>query len=280
MLMTNWRRSFWALCMATFASVSIVMPAIAAERVALVVGNSAYRFGALKNPVNDAHDIALKLRSLGFSVTLLRNVSFRSMLTAFQEFVRDSENHEVRLVYYAGHGLQYKDGNYLIPIDADIKEEADIARQTVAFDAIAERMAQLIGGVNVFILDACRDNPFGNRFAVASDGRRIRLRGAVLSEIRSGLSAPRRTRAGSFIAYSTEPGSTARDNALGRNSIYAKHLLSRIDTPNLRIDDLFMKVRTAVVAESQGQQVPWEQTSLQTPFCFRVSALGECGTKN
>jgi len=250
------------------------------DRTALVIGNSAYRFGPLKNPSNDARDVAAKLTGLGFSVVLLENVSFRDMLTAFQEFTRRAQASEVRLVYYAGHGLQYRDGNFLIPVDAELKEEADIPRQTVAFDAVSERLAQVEGGVNILILDACRDNPFSSQFGIASDGRRVRLRGdPAPTGTKAGLAAPRRARAGSLIAFSTEPGSTARDAAGGRNSIYAKHLLSLIDVPNLRIDDMFMKIRTEVVAETQGLQVPWEQTSLQRPFCFRESGARGCGNR-
>ena len=261
----------WAI-----GSFLVAAAACAAERVALVIGNSAYRSDPLKNPANDARDMAEKLRGLGFVVTHLEDVGFRQMISAFQEFSRSAEKYDVRLLYYAGHGLQFKDSNYLIPIDADLKTETDISRQAVLFDDLAERLAQIKGGVNIFILDACRHNPFSNLFAYGASGRRIQLRGLATPEPNIGLAPPKQAGVGSFIAFSTQPGHIALDNPSERNSTYAKHLLKHVDATDLRIEDLFQRVRRGVREETQGRQVPWEQTSLEQPFCLKSSGRVGC----
>lgn len=248
-----------------------------AGRVALVIGNSDYRAAPLKNPANDAEDVAKKLGQLGFSVIHLKDVRFKPMVEAFQDFARRAPKHEVRLLYYAGHGLQFRDSNYLIPVDADLKEQGEIARQTFLFDGLVEKLAQIKGGVNIYILDACRHNPFGSIVAFGKDGREIRLRGnAANSGPVVGLAPPKQAIAGTFIAFSTTPGQIAHDNPAGRNSVYAKHLLRHLDAPGVAIGDLFMRVRAGVIEETQSQQVPWESTSLVEKFCFKVGTGGVC----
>lgn len=242
------------------------------NRLALVVGNSAYHVGPLKNPANDARDMAQKLRQLGFDVVVLQDVGFKRMVDAFQDFARRAPDYDVRLVYYAGHGIRFKGSNYLIPVDADLKDEAEISRQTFRFDHLVERLAKARGGVNIYILDACRHNPFSNIIAFGRDGIELKLRGLQWQASASpviGLAPPRRTPSGSFVAFSTTPGQLSSDNPAERNSVYAKHLLRHIDSPGLTLDDMFRRVRKAVMDETQDQQVPWEQTSLVEPFCFR-----------
>ncbi len=275
-LFRAWLISFTLLTLAADGS------AEPGRRLALVVGNSDYQVaeGRLKNPANDAGDVARKLRELGFSVILRQNLEFAPMVKAFQEFIRMAPDYDVRLVYYAGHGIQFKDGNYLIPVDAHLTTESDIARQTFHFDQIVDRLAQWRSGVNIYILDACRQNPFTNVLAFGRDGRQIRLRGSTdaAASPAVGLAAPKPSGDGSFLAFSTTPGQLASDNPGERNSVYAKHLLVHLNSPGLTLEELFRRVRKAVKEETLGQQVPWEHTSLVEPFCFSVKAHLRCGS--
>jgi uncharacterized caspase-like protein len=249
--------------------------AVSEDRIALVIGNSTYTVGVLKNPANDAQDIASALRKLHFEVRYHENLTFVDMIKVFGEFSREASKYDVRLLYYAGHGFQYNDANYLMPVDAILNNAENLTRQMVIFDDLAEKLARIKQGVNVFILDACRDNPFTRSFSYGPDGRRVRIRGDQV-DLKNGLTLPKVVNTGSFVAFSTKPGDVAEDNPKGRNSIYAKHLLNHIQTPGLRIEDLFQRVRRAVRMETQGLQVPWEQTSLESSLCLSMSADGRC----
>lgn len=245
------------------------------SRLALVVGNHAYAAGALKNPGNDARDMAGKLRELGFEVVHVQNAGLKELLEATQDLVRRAPNYDVRLFYYAGHGLQYQGGTYLVPVDAVLKDKAEIATQTLRFDHLIERLSQVAGGINLYVLDACRDNPFAYALAVGRDGRQIKLRGPSPPFL--GLARPKALNGGSLVAFSTAPGQISRDSPAERNSVYTRQLLRHIDSPGLTHEQLFRQVRKVVQDETQGEQVPWEHTSLVEPFCFRVRNGQPCG---
>jgi uncharacterized caspase-like protein len=225
-------------------------PSQAAEqRTALVIGNGSYSSGPLKNPVNDAADMAATLKRLGFNVNLKKNANLETMEEAIEDFGNRLKRGGVGLFYYAGHGVQVNGVNYLIPIGAKINKESDVRFK--AFDAgrILAEMENANNGLNIVLLDACRDNPFSKSFRSASRGL------AIVSN------AP----TGTFISYSTSPGQVARDGE-GRNSPYTNSLLQYMQEPGVPIGNVFMKVRGKVKKETG--QVPWELSSLEGDFYF------------
>ncbi len=227
-------------------------PATAAEeRLALVIGNAAYSFASLKNPVNDASDIAGALQRLGFTVILKKNAGLKEMEEAVADFGNRLKKGGPGLFYYAGHGLQVNGVNYLVPVSARIEKESDVKYEALDAGRILDAMADAGNGLNIVILDACRDNPFHRQFRSLNRGL------AVLG------SAP----AGTFISYSTGPGQVALDGD-GRNSPYAGALLKSIGEPGLTIEQVFKNVRHRLGVETGGKQVPWELSSLEGDFYF------------
>ena len=228
-----------------------VAEAQAEKRVALVIGNSAYKEGgALKNPVNDARIMAAALRELGFQVVARENATKQQMERAVGEFGDALAAGAVGLFYYAGHGLQVNGRNYLVPVDANIGAESRVRLETLDADLVIEQMASVGSSVNLVLLDACRNNPFERRF---------RSGGAGLAQI----NAPK----GTLIAYSTAPGTVAADGD-GANSIYTAKLVQAIKTPGLAIEEVFKRVRIEVSRDSNDLQTPWEASSLVGNFYF------------
>jgi uncharacterized caspase-like protein len=245
--------------------------ATAGSRVALVIGNADYKVGSLKNPVNDAKAVATSLRSLGFEVTHRENASLREMLEAFQQFSMQSKAAAVRVVYYAGHGVQLRGRNYLLPVDTEIRAEEEMPNKSADLNEFLDRLGGLKQGINVVILDACRNNPFSGSLIVGPDGRRLKFRGMTPNGL-----APVEAPLGSMIAFSTAPGGVALDNPEEKNSLYTKHLLEHLASPGLPVEMLFKRVRLAVAKETGRVQVPWESSSLTGDFCFRTLAGGVC----
>jgi hypothetical protein len=224
------------------------------KRVALVIGNSAYPgLAALKNPVNDASDIAAKLRSLGFDVTLKTNVNLKQMLRAMTEFGGKLSDGSVALFFYAGHGMQVRGKNYLIPVDAEILSEAAVSSEAADADQLLDKLAP--ARVSMVILDACRNNPFERKFRSGGGGGLAQM------------NAP----AGTLVAYATAPGKTASDGT-GRNGLYTHELLSAMGEPNRKVEDVFKRVRTNVLKKSRETQIPWESSSLTGDFYFMPGA--------
>ena len=224
------------------------------KRVALVIGNAAYLAAPLKNPLNDASDISHVLKESGFEVIQVMNGSKSDMRAAIREFGDKLLTRDVGLFYYSGHGIEVKGRNYLIPVNADVQREDEVPDQSVDVGLILEKMATADKGVNIVILDACRDNPFARSFRSLSRGLAL-------------MDAPR----GTLIAYSTSPGRVAYDgDAAGRNSPYTRHLLENIRKPNVPIEQIFKEVRRSVFDNTKGTQIPWENTSLRGDFYFRI----------
>jgi hypothetical protein len=222
------------------------------KRIALVIGNAKYNIRPLQNPVNDADDVSKALKGSGFDVLDLRNASLREMTEGTRTFGDMLKTHDVGLVYYSGHGIEVKGRNYFIPVNADIKREDEVAFQSLDVGLILEKMATANKSVNIMIVDACRDDPFGRSFRSSSSGL-------------AAVDAPK----GSLIAFATSPGKVAADGD-GRNSPYTKHLVRAMQLPNRKIEEVFKEVRRAVQAETKDQQTPWENTSLSGDFYFRV----------
>jgi uncharacterized caspase-like protein len=234
------------------------------KRVALVVGNAAYRFGALKNPLNDARAMATTLQNLGFNVTLKLNADLPAMLDAMRTFLAEGKRSDVRLFYYAGHGVQLKGKNYLIPVDAEILNEEEIANKSADLNGLIDRLGEFTQGLNILVLDACRNNPFSSMTIATADGRVLRFRGATPSGLAT-MAAPQ----GTLVAFSTAPGSVAMDGVNAANSLYTQQLLANIETPGVPIEQLFKRVRMAVATQTKRMQIPWENSSIMGEFCFK-----------
>ena len=224
-------------------------------RVALVIGNSAYAKSPLANPQNDAADMAKMLEGSGFKVIRRENATLREMHLAVREFGDALTRDSTGLFYFAGHGLQVRGRNYLLPVDADIAREDEVSFNALDLAAVLEKMDSARNPTNLVILDACRNNPFANKFKVAASG---------LAQI----DAP----PGSIIAFATAPGSVAADGA-GRNGLYTKYVVQDIAKPGVKIEDAFKAVRSGVRKESNGAQTPWESTSLEGEFYFRAPVV-------
>ncbi|MES2933770.1 MAG: caspase family protein [Pseudomonadota bacterium] len=245
-------------------------------RTALVIGNGAYRQAALKNPARDADAVALALKGMGFVVIQRENATLREMLESLREFSNKASKSRVRLVFYAGHGVQIKGRNYLMPIDAEVQSEEDVTQQGIDISEVLERLAVVKGGVNLVILDACRNNPFVLASAQVADARGVRTRGLNNPTTNAVGLAQVQAPSGTMVAFSTAPGSVSIDNSTQGRSVYAKHFLAYMNVPGLPIEKLFKQVRAAVAQETLQQQIPWESSSLMGEFCFRPDLAGRC----
>jgi hypothetical protein len=223
----------------------------ALPRIALVIGNTKYVEAPLKNPGNDAKGIAGALQQLGFQVNLKLDAGRNEMIEAIRAFGGElAKKKGVGMFYYAGHGAQLAWKNYLIPVDAIIEKVEDMQAKTVELNSLLEGLIKAQNPMNVIILDACRDNPFGTKARTQQKG---------LSQ----FDAP----PGSLLAYATSPGNTAADGE-GANGLYTENLLRELKTPEAKIEDVFKRVRLNVRRKSAGQQIPWESTSLEEDFYF------------
>ena len=210
----------------------------AEQKVALVIGNSAYPTSRLRNPVNDAKAMAEKLRALGFDVVLRTDSSQRDMTRAISQFGQKLALGSVGLFYYAGHGMQVRGKNYLIPIDAEIETEGSVSSEAVDVDLVLNQLGP--ARLSMVILDACRNNPFERKFRSVAGGG--------LAQI----DAP----TGTMLAYATAPVKVAADGT-GSNGLYTEALLKALDTPGLKVEDVFKQFRINVLQASDNQQIPW-----------------------
>ena len=235
--------------------------AAARKREALVIGNDAYPDVPLRNPGNDASAVSRSLIGLGFNVRLLRDAGWRSMIDAVQSFIAQSADADMRLVFYAGHGAQVRGQNYLIPVDAPMSSADELTARSLNANEILERLGRYAKGLNLVILDACRNNP-ANRYTLTADGRRLKVRGAA-----QGLAAMQPP-SGTLIAFSTSPGQVADDGVQQANSLYTRHLLRNMATPGVSLEQMFKRVRIGVMRESAQRQRPWEESSLTVDYCL------------
>ncbi len=225
------------------------------KRLVLLIGNADYDHGgSLTNPVNDVKAMSSTLEDLHFTVTKYENCTQKIMKKAMDEFGRKLGNYDTGLFFYAGHGVQVRGNNYLIPVDAKLKHENDAEYDCVRADRILAKMESAGSKANIVILDACRDNPFERSWRRGAKGRGLAF-----------MNAP----SGSIIAYATSPGQTASDGVSGENGLYTSALLKHIGTPNITIEDVFKRVRSTVIQQSEKEQVPWESTSLTGYFYFK-----------
>ena len=223
-------------------------------RHALVVGNASYATAPLINSANDAAAVAKVLERAGFTVDLKLNASQKQLQDAVTAFGDRLKGGGAGLFYFAGHGVQIKGRNFLMPVGADIKREDEVPYKAVDVQQVLDKMETARNRINVVILDACRDNPFARSSRSNSGG---------LSQVDAPI--------GSLVAFATAPGSVASDGR-GSNGLYTQHLLANMERPGLPIEEIFKRVRLGVRLDSNGGQVPWESTSLEGDFTFFSAA--------
>jgi len=226
------------------------VPASAADRVALVIGNGAYqKVPTLPNPPRDATDIGAALERLNFKVTRLSNASAAEMRKAIVDFGRTTDGSEMAVVFYAGHGMEAGGENWLIPTDAELRSDADVESEAVSLRSINLQVSKA-RQLGLVILDACRNNPFAAKMQ-----RSLRTRAVA-----RGL-APTEPTDNVLVAYAARDGTTANDGD-GRNSPFTTALLRNIETPGLEISFLFRNVRDEVMTATKREQQPFVYGSL------------------
>jgi uncharacterized caspase-like protein len=237
-------------------------PALAENRLALVIGQSAYRsVPALPNPANDAKAVSQLLSDSGFEVLSASDLSrsgLRQKVSEFASQVAAKGADTVALVFYAGHGLQIDGENYLVPVDVDPKREADIPIQAVRLNDILNTLNSVPSKMRILLLDACRNNPFPELSKTAGHG---------LALVNTRIGAP-----GTFLSFSTSPGAEAEDGD-GANSPYTTALLAAAKEP-APIEDTFKRVRLSVNKVTDGRQTPWDSSSLTDDFRFVAGPAG------
>ncbi len=242
----------WAAAVATLALAPI--EAFAQDRFALIIGNSKYKtVSPLANPARDAEAVGALLKDAGFQVTSaldLDKASMSKVVRFFTSSIAEKPENTVALVYFAGHGVQVDGENFLVPVDAAIAREADVPLEAMRMGDLMSMLETVRAKTRIVILDACRDNPFGDIAQTAPRGLAL-------------VNAP----AGTLLAYSTSPGHTANDGT-GSNSPFAQALLKSAREPGLPIETALKNVRLAVHGSTGGRQTPWEVSALTEPFAF------------
>lgn len=218
------------------------------RRTALVIGNGAYVEAPLRNPANDAASMTELLKSLGFNVIGAVDADLRKMDSLIGEFTRSLSSGGVGLFYFAGHGVQVEGENYLIPVGSGISSESEVKYRAVPVGLVMAGMQDAGNGLNIIILDACRNNPFPRGYRSAIQGL-------------AGMKAP----SGTIIAYATQPGNVALDGQ-DKHGLYTGELLANLRVPGLSIEEVFKRTRIAVMTKTGNKQEPWEATSLRGDF--------------
>lgn len=212
------------------------------DRVALVIGNDSYPNEPLKNAVNDARAMQAALQELGFKVVFKPNADIQTMRSAAVEFAKQMDGASAAVFYYAGHGIQYSSKNYLIPVDAKLGAEQEIAYYALEVNQILDSMEEAKVRHKFIILDACRNNPFRNL------------------NLSAGLAKSTRVPPGTTISYAAAAGAVALDGD-GENGLYTKYLVKEIRNPGLTASGVFERVGSAVAQESNGRQYPENQST-------------------
>ena len=241
--------------------------AVHAKRYALVIGNSNYgkEIGDLRNPVNDAQDMAALLKQKGFTVSILTNATQREMKSGINEFTKQLvEKDSMGLFFFAGHGIEVDGHNFLIPIGANINSESDVPYEGVDSGRVMGGMEASGNNLNLIILDACRNNPYARSFRSASKGL-------------ARIDPPK----GSLILYATSPGDVAADGA-GRNGLFTQHLLKAIAQSHQPVEKVFKITANKVFNDSGKRQLPWQSGVILGDFYFSKSKLKKVddGSKN
>ena len=255
---------YWHLLRAIIVALLLVTTAYAADssgrRIALVIGNGNYQqpdLPKLSNPPNDAEDMARVLRGFGFEVIERKNQTLEGMSRAIAEFGSKIGGSEAALFYYAGHGIQVKNQNYLIPVNATIESEASVPYQGINVNQVLDEMDNGKSGVNIVMLDACRNNPITGKFRSGKT---------------RGLASPGSTPKGTVIVYATDPGNVASDGT-GRNGLFTAALLTAFKGKDLSLDGVLTVASSEVEQASNQAQTPYVNgpKTVQKNFHFRVT---------
>jgi uncharacterized caspase-like protein len=222
------------------------------RRVALVVGNGAYLSNPLRNPPNDADDIAAALRAADFEVRLLKDADLASFERAVNDFTASLRGADTGLFYYAGHGVQVDGMNYLIPVSPRIDDVASVKARAVAVDTVVGKMESTGVRTALVFLDSCRDNPFPGASRSGTRGLAV-------------VQTPRTMN--SLIAYATSPGDTAADGD-GRNGIFSGALLNQLKSTGQELSELMRNVKADVSAATGNKQQPRVDDGMKEPFYF------------
>ncbi|MFP5441385.1 MAG: caspase domain-containing protein [Gammaproteobacteria bacterium] len=220
------------------------------RKVALVIGNAAYRENPLRNPVNDARAMSAKLKKLGFEVITHENVTALKYGAVLREFRSKLSPGAVALFFYAGHGLQVNGKNYLPAVDAQIQGEEDVPMQSLDLNQVLLTLEDSKTRMNLVFLDACRNNPYARSFRSAAGGL-------------ARVEAP----SGTLISYATRPGSVAADGT-GANGLYTTQLLKHMDARGQPVEQVLKRVVGGVSDASRGAQEPWMEGSIRGDFYF------------
>jgi uncharacterized caspase-like protein len=236
----------------------VPVPASAQRRAALVIGNSAYEnTNKLPNPVNDATDVSVKLRQLGFEVVEGHDLHKEEMDRLMRRFADSLIGADIALFFYAGHGLQVEGENYLVPVEAKLSTAAALEFEMIRLGSVQKAMERE-ATTNILILDACRDNPLARNLA-----RAMKTRSTAVGR---GLAAME-TGEGTLISFSTQPGNVALDGS-GRNSPFVTALLKHIATPGDDLPTILINIRNDVMTATERRQVPWEHSALTSKVFF------------
>jgi hypothetical protein len=247
---------FFKLMLAVAAVACVSMPAVAADRVALVIGNGKYvNANTLPNPPNDARAMAKALSNIDFDVSFGEDLDHTGMERLVRDFLRKSASAKIALIFYAGHGLQVDGRNYLVPIDAKLEAASDLNYETVKLDDILDSLNDDPSRANIIILDACRDNPLARTFAAHLGASRS-------AAVSTGLAPYSTVGSGTLIAFSTAPGQVALDGD-GANSPFTEGLLKYLATPGLEVRQMLTRVRDDVARATHDRQLPWDNSSLR-----------------
>lgn len=258
------RRAVLGWALGICATVVIAAPGWGAEsRVALVIGNGAYRSAVqLPNAARDAEAIAATLKSIGFDVVLGTDLDRERMTQRLSDFASRADGADVALFFYAGHGIQLDGRNLLVPVDADLKTELDAKVRTVEVDTVLQNTIA-DAKVKLVLLDACRDNPFAKQIQASAPKSRSVTVSTGLAEMRPG--------SGTLIAFATGPGQVALDGE-GSHSPFTRALLDNLTRPDVEIRHTLAYVRAQVVEQTKDKQLPWENTNLTGFFYMNKSA--------
>ena len=238
---------------------TVTVSALAAPRAALVIGNASYAHApALANPLNDAADVGAALERLGFEVTRLENAAQAELRRGLLAFQRAAAASEVAVVFYAGHGIEVDQRNFLVPVDARLASDQDVEFEAVPLGLVS-RAVERASGLRLVILDACRENPFAVSMQRAGATRSI---GRGLSRVEPSGET--------LVAYAAKEGTVAADGA-GRNSPYTEALLRYLEEPGLEVMFMFRQVRDAVLATTGGRQEPFVYGSLSSRGVYLAS---------
>jgi hypothetical protein len=225
------------------------------KKIAIIFGEKNYLYAnALVNPLNDAADMSQALKNLGFLVYTYEDADLRTMGTAINSWYSLLPNYDVALFYYSGHGAEINGVNYIFPIDANPTSSAELQYDCYPVNEVLDNVTNAKVKINIIILDACRNNPFAKSWNVNRD-------------FSSTVGLAPMNQNGCFIGYAAAPGTVASDGS-GRNGTYTNAILDNIKTPNLTIDEIFTRVNSEVQQITNGNQVPFKNSSLPVDYCF------------